>query len=80
MNYFVHSGFQRSLFQRRMPIILPCQDIFTSKKPKYYKPQDLYIGALVNLHNFHFKIMSADMYALRYMELHCDKVRENVRV
>ncbi|XP_032679728.1 EF-hand domain-containing family member C2-like [Odontomachus brunneus] len=68
-----NSGFLRSLFQKRMPIILPGQDIFTSKKPEYYKPQDFYVGACVNLSDFHFKITSADTYALRYMELHCDK-------
>ncbi|KAL6255776.1 hypothetical protein P5V15_013019 [Pogonomyrmex californicus] len=68
-----NSGFQRSLFQKRMPIMLPCQNIFTSKKPEYYKSQDFYIGARLNLYDFHFEITSADVYALRYMELHCDK-------
>lgn len=61
-----------------MPIMLPDQDIFTSKKPEYYKSHDFYIGACLNLYDFHFEITSADVYALRYMELHCDKVRENV--
>ncbi|EFN89884.1 EF-hand domain-containing family member C2 [Harpegnathos saltator] len=68
-----NSGFLRSPFQKRMPVMLPGQDILTSKKPEYYKPQDFYVGACVNLSNFHFKITSADIYALRYMELHCDK-------
>lgn len=61
-----------------MPIIVPGQDIFTSKKPEYYKSHDFYIGARLNMRDFHFEIISADVYALRYMELHCDKVRENV--
>ncbi|KAL0121274.1 hypothetical protein PUN28_008737 [Cardiocondyla obscurior] len=68
-----NSGFQRSLFQKRMPVMLPGQNIFTSKKPEYYKSQDFYIGAHLNLYDFHFEITSADVYALRYMELHCDK-------
>ncbi|XP_018364525.1 PREDICTED: EF-hand domain-containing family member C2-like [Trachymyrmex cornetzi] len=68
-----NSGFQRSLFQKRMPIMLPGQDIFTSKKPEYYKSHDFYIGTRLNLYDFHFEITSADVYALRYMELHCDK-------
>ncbi|XP_011881630.1 PREDICTED: EF-hand domain-containing family member C2-like isoform X3 [Vollenhovia emeryi] len=68
-----NSGFQRSLFQKRMQIMLPGQDIFTSKKPEYYKSHDFYVGARLNLHDFHFEITSADVYALRYMELHCDK-------
>jgi len=54
--------------------MLPGQNIFTSKKPEYYKPQDFYVGARINLRNFHFEITSADNYSLRYMELHCDKV------
>jgi len=58
--------------------MLPCQDIFTSKKPEYYKSHDFYIGARLNLYDFHFEITSADVYALHYMELHCDKVCENV--
>jgi len=57
-----------------MPIMLPGQDIFTSKKPEYYKSHDFYVGARLNLYDFHFEIISADVYALRYMELHCDKV------
>ncbi|XP_011689860.1 PREDICTED: EF-hand domain-containing family member C2-like isoform X2 [Wasmannia auropunctata] len=68
-----NSGFQKSLFQKRMPIMLPGQDIFTSKKPEYYKSHDFYIGARLSLYDFHFEITSADVYALRYMELHCDK-------
>ncbi|XP_020289253.1 EF-hand domain-containing family member C2-like isoform X2 [Pseudomyrmex gracilis] len=68
-----NSGFVRSMFQKRMPVMIPGQDVFTSKKPKYYKPQDFYVGACVNLGNFLFKITSADVYALRYMESHCDK-------
>ncbi|XP_076235048.1 EF-hand domain-containing family member C2 [Calliopsis andreniformis] len=68
-----NTGFRRSLFQKKMPVMLPNQDIFTSKKPDYYKPQDFYVGARVNLNEFIFEIISADVYALRYMELHCDK-------
>jgi len=57
-------------------MMLPNQDIFTSKKPDYYKPQDFYIGACLNLQDFKFEITTADIYGLRYMELHCEKVRE----
>ncbi|KZC10057.1 PREDICTED: EF-hand domain-containing family member C2-like [Dufourea novaeangliae] len=68
-----NSGFRRCLFQKRMPVMLPNQDIFTNSKPDYYKPEDFYIGARINLHEFIFELTSADIYALRYMELHCDK-------
>ncbi|XP_033360421.1 EF-hand domain-containing family member C2-like isoform X1 [Bombus vosnesenskii] len=68
-----NSGFRRCLFQKRMPMMLPNQEVFVSKKPDYYKPEDFYIGARPNLNGFIFEITSADVYALRYMELHCDK-------
>ncbi|XP_068987000.1 EF-hand domain-containing family member C2-like isoform X1 [Bombus flavifrons] len=68
-----NSGFRRCLFQKRMPVMLPNQEVFVSKKPDYYKPEDFYIGARPNLNGFIFEITSADVYALRYMELHCDK-------
>ncbi|KAG7202805.1 hypothetical protein KM043_009964 [Ampulex compressa] len=76
-----NSGFKRSLFQKRMLVMLPGQDIFTNKKPQYYKPQDFYVGAIVNLNDFHFQITSADVYALRYMELHSNEFpKANVKL
>lgn len=69
------TGFRRCPFQKRMPVMLPNQEIFVSKKPDYYKPEDFYIGARLNLNDFIFEITTADVYALRYMELHCDKVQ-----
>ncbi|OAD54554.1 EF-hand domain-containing family member C2 [Eufriesea mexicana] len=68
-----NSGFRRCPFQKRMPVMLPNQEVFVSKKPDYYKPEDFYIGARLNLNDFIFEITTADIYALRYMELHCDK-------
>ncbi|XP_076666414.1 EF-hand domain-containing family member C2 [Andrena cerasifolii] len=68
-----NSGFIRGSFQGKMQVMLPNQEILTSKKPDYYKPADFYIGARVNLNEFIFEITSADVYALRYMEIHCDK-------
>ena len=61
--------------------MLPNQEVFVSKKPDYYKPEDFYIGARPNLNGFIFEITSADVYALRYMELHCDKfAKANVKL
>ncbi|XP_012275373.1 EF-hand domain-containing family member C2 [Orussus abietinus] len=68
-----NSGFVSSLFQKRMRVMLPGQNVFTNKPPKYYEPQDFYVGARLNLCEFHFLLTSADVYTLRYMELHCDK-------
>lgn len=71
---FLGIGFERHLFQSRMKVMLPGQDIYTSVKPKYYEPPDFYIGARVNLCGFQFQITAADDYGLTYMEKHCDKV------
>nr|XP_012139231.1 PREDICTED: EF-hand domain-containing family member C2-like isoform X3 [Megachile rotundata] len=68
-----NSGFKRCLFQKKMRVMLPNQEIFASEEPKYYKPEDFYIGARVNLNGFIFEMTTADIYALRYMELNCDK-------
>ena len=54
--------------------MLPGQDIFTNKPPKYYEPSDFFVGAHLNLYGFNFQLTSADLYALRYMELHPDEV------
>lgn len=60
---------------KKMPVMLPKQNIFSSKKPEYYKPKDFYIGACLNINEFYFSITSADIYALRYMELNSKMVR-----
>ncbi|KAF7391340.1 hypothetical protein HZH66_009820 [Vespula vulgaris] len=64
-----NSGFRRCSFLKKMPVMLPKQEIFSSKKPEYYKPSDFYIGACLNINEFYFSIISADIYALRYMEI-----------
>ncbi|KAI4488135.1 hypothetical protein M0804_004983 [Polistes exclamans] len=68
-----NSGFRRCLFLKKMPVMLPKQNIFSSTKPEYFKPENFYIGARLNINEFHFSIISADDYALRYMELNCEK-------
>lgn len=68
-----NTGFKSCLFQKKMKIHLPGQKIYTSEKPKYYEPHHFFIGACLNLGEFHFRITSADTYALRYMELNSDK-------
>ncbi|XP_043275434.1 EF-hand domain-containing family member C2-like [Venturia canescens] len=68
-----NSGFETRLFQSRMKVMLPGQDIYSSEKPEYYEPPDFYIGGRVNLSGFQFQITAADDFALSYMEKHCDK-------
>ncbi|XP_058803403.1 EF-hand domain-containing family member C2-like [Phymastichus coffea] len=84
-------GHTKSLFQKKMRVRLPGEEIFTSSEPKYYEPADFYVGACVNLSCFKFYIESADEYTFKYMEQHCDefpkadiktilsKVREKLR-
>lgn len=43
--------------------------------PAYYMHQDLYIGNQLCLENFNMRLISADEYALRYMETHANEVR-----
>ncbi len=41
----------------------------------YYMADDLYIGSKVEFNRHRFVLISADEYALRYMEKHPDQVR-----
>lgn len=66
-----------------MSIPLPGQEIFTSKPPVTYTSQDMYIGATLIINSFKFELVSADEYALRYMEIHdhqvCNLIVENIK-
>lgn len=62
------------LFQKRMRVLLPGQEVFSSKPPEYYKSNDFYIGACLTLSGFNFQLTSADSYSLSYMEQHPDEV------
>lgn len=61
-------GFRGGEFFGKSKFYLPGQDKYTSERPVAYKSQDLYLGAVVNLRNFIFKIVSADLFALQFME------------
>lgn len=52
---------------------MPGQKMFTSKKPETYKPQHMFVGASIIINSFHFVLINADEYALRYMELHSEE-------
>lgn len=70
---------------------MPGQAKFTSEPPRCYTPQHMYVGATLIINSYHFVLIDADEYALRYMELHpneypksnisavMDKVREKLR-
>lgn len=65
-----NSGFLGGIFLKRRRIFLPNQDKYTSERPEYYKPHNLYIGATINLKDHIFTLVSADEYTLIYMESH----------
>ena len=68
-------GFVAGEFFGKSKFYLPGQCKFTSDRPIAYKSQDFYLGATVTLRNFSFKIVSADLFALKFMEEHKELVR-----
>lgn len=58
----------------RRKVMKPGENILGVNPPAYYTHQDLYVGALVCLENFNMRLVSADEYALRYMETHANEV------
>ncbi|KAJ8680578.1 hypothetical protein QAD02_016365 [Eretmocerus hayati] len=64
------SGHTKSLFQKRMLMMKPGQDVFVSERPNYYGPSDFYVGANLVLNGFRFVIETADEYTFNYMEQH----------
>ncbi|XP_071628495.1 EF-hand domain-containing protein 1 [Temnothorax longispinosus] len=75
-----NSGRREGCFLSSRLIPKPC----TGKdNPEYYTPQDLFIGARINVYNHRFVITGADLFVYRYVEANSDKfcqeVRENLR-
>lgn len=70
-----NSGFWGGKFFKRNPAILPGQEKFLSEPPKRYGKADVFIGAKLEISGWHFELINADDYALRYMELHPSEVR-----
>lgn len=67
-------GFVAGEFFKKSKLYLPGQEKFTSERPIAYRSQDLYLGATVTLRGFSFKITSADLFALKFMEDHKEMV------
>lgn len=67
-------GFVAGEFFNKSKFFLPGQCKYTSERPIAYRSQDLYLGATVVLRNFCFKITSADLFALKFMEEHKELV------
>lgn len=67
-------GFVAGEFFGKAKFYLPGQDKYTCDRPIAYKSQDFYLGATVVLRDFCFKIISADLFALKFMEEHKELV------
>lgn len=57
-------------FFKRAKVLLPHQTLFTPARPKIYTPQHFYIGSTLIINDFTFHLISADEFALKYMENH----------
>lgn len=68
-------GFVAGEFFGKAKFYLPGQDKYTCDRPIAYKSQDFYLGATVILRDFCFKIISADLFALKFMEEHKELVK-----
>lgn len=51
-----------------MKIKKPNQPPYSTKLPEYYSYRDLYVGAVIVLNNFYFKLFDADEYCFKFME------------
>lgn len=45
----------------------------SSNSPSYYTPQDLYVGATIQIFNHKFVFTDADEYCMKYMEEHAEQ-------
>ncbi|XP_058116379.1 EF-hand domain-containing family member C2 [Anopheles ziemanni] len=68
-----NSGFIGGEFIKRRKICLPRQDPFGAERPACYGPQHFYLGAVVLLQDHQFHVTNADIYALNFMEQHCEE-------
>lgn len=57
-----------------MRIKRPRQEIIKSGLSEYIQPEELYIGAKVNLNGYIFILLNADEYTLKFMEENSDRV------
>lgn len=53
---------------------LPNVDFFVPKEPPSYTDKDMWVGNELVINKHCFRLIAADEYALRYMELHSNEV------
>lgn len=65
-----NSGFPGGEFFKRQRFVMPKTRWFGAERPKCYEAQHFYIGAELELRKFKFALVTADEFALGYMEAH----------
>ncbi|XP_045426391.1 EF-hand domain-containing family member C2 [Pipistrellus kuhlii] len=68
-----NSGYTGGLFLKRLRVKRPGQEIFKSELSEYIQPEELYIGARLNVNGYLFILLNADEYTLKYMEENSDR-------
>lgn len=67
-----NSGINGGKFLERCKVKRPNQPPYSTKLPDYYSHRDLFVGAVLNIHAFLFKLYDADEYCYKYMEKRSD--------
>lgn len=76
-----NSGFATHQFFSRSKVTLPGQPVYSSKPPKCYTAQHMFVGAQLIINSFHFILIDSDEYALRYMEINAhDFPKSNIKL
>lgn len=63
-----NSGINGGRFLERSKIKRPNQHPYSSKLPEYYSYKDLFVGNVLNINSFMFKLYDADEYCFKFME------------
>ncbi|XP_013145374.1 PREDICTED: EF-hand domain-containing family member C2-like isoform X1 [Papilio polytes] len=68
-----NSGYLGGRFFRREKVYLPGVNFYVPKEPPSYTDKDMWVGNELVIHKHSFRLIAADEYALRYMELHSNE-------
>ncbi|CAB3220752.1 unnamed protein product [Arctia plantaginis] len=68
-----NSGFTGGKFFRRTKMYLPDVNFFVPKEPAAYTDKDMWVGNELVINKHRFRLVAADEYALRYMELNSEQ-------
>ncbi|XP_028169092.1 EF-hand domain-containing family member C2-like [Ostrinia furnacalis] len=68
-----NSGFKGGKFFRRDKMYLPDVNFFVPKEPPAYTDQDMWVGNELVINKHRFRLIAADEYALRYLEVNAEQ-------